>query len=257
MKIFRSRPFVLAIVVVGALLIMALDTVGRVTPLGDAIYGAIAPLTVTLTNLREAADNVVQTARDLRTLRRRNAELELLVQRLTVENLQLSEVAIENERLRAFLDFAQTNPTYDLRGGQIIARVIADSASPYADIAQIDLGEKHGIRPGMPVVTDRGLVGRIVQVRSTTSEVLLLTDPNSAVNVMTTASRAPGVLNGRAGQLPLMDLIPPDVEILGRGDCHHIGTGWELSQRHRSRPGHRTPAKRQSDVPTGRHPSDR
>ena len=44
-----------------------------------------------------------------------------LVDTLTIENLRLQEVEGENERLRKLLNFQQLNPTYDYRGGQIIA----------------------------------------------------------------------------------------------------------------------------------------
>lgn len=209
----RLRPFILLLVVAAAFVFMILDTVGILAPVEGVAQSALTPLASTLTELRTTASDIIQTARDLRTLRQRNSELEALIERLTVENLQLSEVATENEQLRSFFQFAQTNPTYDFRGGQIIARVIGNGASPYANIIQIDLGQMHGIQPGMPVVTDRGLVGRVLNNFPKSSELLLLSDPSSSINVMTQASRAPGSLRGRAGQLPIMEFIPPDVNV--------------------------------------------
>ena len=209
----RSRPLVLLAVILGAFVIILLDRAGFLAPVDDLLHSAFRPAAMALTEARAASANVFQTIRDLGTLRERNRELEALVGRLTVENLQLSEVAAENEQLRAFFEFAQVNPVYDFRGGQIIARVINEGANPYADIIEIDLGARHGIRQGMPVVTDRGLVGRIVNVHPTTSSILLISDPNSAINAMTQTSRAPGTVEGRTGQLPLMILIPPDVEV--------------------------------------------
>ncbi len=209
----RLRPLLLVIVLVGAFVIMILDTTGYLHPLEVALQTALLPLSKTATELRTASAEVIRTARDLRTLRQRNSELEALVERLTIENLQLSEVAAENETLRSFFHFAQTNPTYDFRGGQIIARVIGEGASPYVNVIQADLGETHGIAQGMPVITDRGVVGRVVKTFPYNSEILLLSDPTSAVNVMTQASRATGVLRGRAGQLPLMDFVSPNADI--------------------------------------------
>ena len=106
------------------------------------------------------------------------------------------EVATENEELRAFFEFAQTNPTYDYRGGQIIARVIGEGASPYVDIVEIDLGKVHGIEVGMPVVTDRGLIGRVVEVLAerearTPGDLLGRTGTNKAV-VFPASGRAIG-----------------------------------------------------------------
>ncbi|NOX61023.1 MAG: rod shape-determining protein MreC [Chloroflexi bacterium] len=213
MQLLRPRPLGILVVILGAVVIMLLDAAGFMTPVNGVIHDAARPFATALTELRVGVSDVVNTARDLRTLRRRNAELEALVERLTVENLQLSEIATENEQLRRFFEFAQANPTYDLRGGQIIARVIGGRANPLVAALDIDLGREHGIEQGMPVVTDRGLVGRVSEVYPQSSEILLLTDSTSAINVMTQASRAPGVLRGRTGKLPLMDYIPPDVEV--------------------------------------------
>lgn len=213
MRVLRSRPLILLFVVVGAFVIMFLDAGGQMGPFNDAIQRLLRPFDIAFTEARSDLAEMLSTARDLRTLRRENSELQALVERLTVENLELAEVRAENEKLRAFFAFAQVNPTYNFRGGQIIARAIGVKASPYADTLQIDLGAEHGIRLGMPVVTDRGLVGRIAEVFSNSSTVLLLSDPNSSINVMTQSSRAPGTLNGRAGQDPVMDFIPPDMKV--------------------------------------------
>ena len=132
---------------------------------------------------------------------------------LTIENVQLKEVEAENQRLRRLLEFAKVNPGYDYRGGEVIARVIGRDPSVYLDFIMIDLGEKHGVTPGMPVVTERGLVGRITALHDTTSEVLLITDVNSAVTALIQTSRATGVVRGLAGGGLLLDQIPQDVEV--------------------------------------------
>ncbi len=213
MQHLRLRPLILPLVILGAILIISLDLAGYLGPVNDIIHTALKPPAILLTEAKTLIGGGVDAVREIRTLRQRNAELEDLANRLTVENLRLAEVETENEQLRTLLAFAQTNPSYDYRGGQIIARVIGDSASPFTHPIQIDLGEQHGIEEGMPVVTDRGLVGRIFNVYPRTSDIMLITDPRSSVNVMTQASRAPGILRGRVGQLPIMELIPPEIEI--------------------------------------------
>lgn len=213
MQHLRLRPLILPLVILGAILIISLDLAGYLGPVNDIIHTALKPPAILLTEAKTLIGGGVDAVREIRTLRQRNAELEDLANRLTVENLRLAEVETENEQLRTLLAFAQTNPSYDYRGGQIIARVIGDSASPFTHPIQIDLGEQHGIEEGMPVVTDRGLVGRIFNVYPRTSDIMLITDPRSSVNVMTQTSRAPGILRGRVGQLPIMELIPPEIEI--------------------------------------------
>ena len=56
--------------------------------------------------------------------------------------------------------------------------MISQGATNYLSTITIDLGSEHGIAAGMPVVTERGLVGRIHKVGPTTATVLLITDPS-------------------------------------------------------------------------------
>jgi len=213
MKRFRLRPLILPLVILGAIVIIALDLAGYLGPVNDLIHTALKPPEIFFTETKRIVGSGISAVRELGELRERNAELEDLVNRLTVENLRLAEVETENEQLRTMLAFAQTNPSFNFRGGQIVARVIGDSTSPFTHPIQIDLGEQHGIKQGMPVITDRGLVGRIFHVYPRTSDIMLITDPRSKVNVMTQASRAAGIMRGRVGELPIMELIPPEIEI--------------------------------------------
>jgi rod shape-determining protein MreC len=95
----------------------------------------------------------------------------------------------------------------------VIARVISKNPSNYLASITLDLGAEHGIKPGMPVVTERGLVGRIYKVRPLSATVLLITDPSSGVPALIQRNRLVGVVNGRAGSAPVMDYIPQDAEI--------------------------------------------
>jgi rod shape-determining protein MreC len=200
-------------VILGAILMMALDLTGYLGPVKNILHAALRPPAILLTESKQVLGGGINAIKDLSQVRQRNAELEDEINRLMVENLRLAEVETENTQLRTLLDFAQAHPSYDYRGGQIIARVIGESASPFTHPIQIDLGKTHNITTGAPVVTERGLIGRIFNVYNNTSDIMLITDPRSAVNVMTQASRAPGIMRGRVGQPPIMELIPPEIEI--------------------------------------------
>jgi rod shape-determining protein MreC len=69
----------------------------------------------------------------------------------------------------------------------------------------------------MPVVTDRGLVGRISEVGTGWSKVLLIIDVSSSVNALTQSTRASGLVQGEAdGSLVLRDV--PQSDTLSVGD---------------------------------------
>lgn len=151
---------------------------------------------------------------DTASLQQRTAELEQMVAQLTVENLRLKEIEAENTRLRGLLQFRQVNPSFTYKGGQVVGRIVANEPTSIVQSILIDIGSKNGIEPGMPVVNELGLVGRVTDVYSNAARVLLITDSSSNVNTMLQNTRLRGILNGRAGQTPIMDYLPQDQKIL-------------------------------------------
>lgn len=63
------------------------------------------------------------------------------------------------------------------------ARVVAGSASNFAETIDISKGSRDGIKVGMPVVNGAGLVGKVVQVNARRCTVQLITDPEFAVGI--------------------------------------------------------------------------
>ncbi len=196
-----------------AVLLLALQQTGRLGTVEGLVTLVTAPGQSGLSTLTNRLSNSLTNLRNYRSLQRRLTELERVTQSLSVENLRLQEVERENQRLRELLAFAETRPSFELQGGQIIARVIGQNATNFLNFAMIDLGSRHGIRVGMPVVNEQGLVGRINEVTETTAKVLLLTDPSSTVNAILQSSRLTGVISGRPGADPVIGFLPQGTEI--------------------------------------------
>lgn len=198
----------LVILVLFAVLFMAMQQTGQLRPLQNFLGRVTSPMQVTTAGLTHTLNTFWDGVVGFRTTQQRLVELESLNNTLTVENLRLQEVELENERLRGLLGFAQVRPSFELRGGQIIARVIGWDSNNFLDYIMLDLGRVHGITPGMPVLTNEGLVGRVSEVTDVTAKVLLITDPSSSVNVLLQSSRLNGVLRGEPGEDPIVDFIP-------------------------------------------------
>jgi rod shape-determining protein MreC len=191
-----------------ALLLMALQVTGRLEPIQSAATQLTSPAQVGATSVTNNVTDAVDFVFELRRLRQRNLELEQINSGLLVENFELREVERENQTLREMLDFAQTRPGLELRGAQIVARVIGRESNNFLDYIMLDLGQTHGIAVGMSVVTDQGLVGRISEVTESWSKVLLITDASSAVNAILQSSRLNGVVRGSPSGDLVMDYIP-------------------------------------------------
>jgi rod shape-determining protein MreC len=207
----RIRWWPVVIVLLAALVIL-INTQSIDAP-RDVTARITLPLQRLLRQAGKELRGVTGTAGDAATLRERNDELEQVVAQLTVENLRLKEIEAENVRLRSLLQFRDVNPSFTYKGGQVVGRVVANEPTSIVQSILIDIGSNNGIEPGMPVVTERGLVGRVTDVYSNAARVLLIADSSSNVNTMLQNTRLRGILRGRAGQLPIMDYLPQDQQI--------------------------------------------
>lgn len=117
--------------------------------------------------------------RDVQSLRDENATLKNEVSQLQAEILQLNQQLAESEILYALLDYAREAPS----NKYVAASVIGKDPSPFLKYIILDHGSDDGIRKGMPVVTQQGLVGKIDAVTATAARVQLISDPGSVVNV--------------------------------------------------------------------------
>ncbi len=210
-----------------SVMLLILSSTGRMAPVEGVLSAVAKPFLTVFNDIGRQVDNVASTVRELGTLRSDNRRLQSTVDTLTIDNARLAEVQTENQQLRELLRFRQLNPYYDFRGGQVIARVISRGASNYLSALSIDLGMDQGIAPGMPVVTERGLVGRIQKVGPTTATVLLITDPSSGVQAMIKRenSRAVGVVSGQAGTLPIMEYIAQEADVAVGDEVETSGLG--------------------------------
>ncbi|MEZ4709632.1 MAG: rod shape-determining protein MreC [Caldilineaceae bacterium] len=231
---FRSAGDIgirLVILALAAVILMALQVTGRLATLQSALTQFTSPAQLGATGATNVVVDWVNFFAELGRLRVRNAELEELNQTLISENFRLSEVERENQALRELLNFAVTQPSLELRGAQIVARVLGQDSINFQNFILLDLGSEQGIEEGMPVVTNLGLVGRITEVNPTTSKVLLISDSNSGVNAILSNSRVNGVIKGVPGGTLVMDYIPQDVviavgeDILTSGLTSEIGGG--------------------------------
>jgi rod shape-determining protein MreC len=215
----ETRTPWLTLGLVGALLLLgvALGQMGYLQPLRGATQTLLEPFQTGLSQLGGDLGDLLRSARDLRNLRQRNAALEAEANRLAVENARLVEVERENARLRQLLNFTRSNPWYDYKAASVVGHRIGEDTSNLLFSIFIDVGARAGVAVDMPVITDRGLVGRVVTVGPNVSEVILLIDPSSAVNARVQNSRLTGLVRGNIDGGLIMERIPQG-ETVSPGD---------------------------------------
>ncbi|MGH8457791.1 MAG: rod shape-determining protein MreC [Nevskiales bacterium] len=77
----------------------------------------------------------------------------------------------------------------------------------------INRGSNEGILRGMPVVTDRGLVGRVDAVIADAARIQLITDPASNVNIRLQNAETDASLAGSVTGDITLELIPQDINV--------------------------------------------
>ncbi|MDR4493400.1 MAG: rod shape-determining protein MreC [Nitrospirales bacterium] len=133
-----------------------------------------------------------------------NQALTLEVARLQGEVNLLKEQAIIAEEFERLLTYQQTAPMKT-----VPARIIGRNVSNWYRAVIIDKGQQDGIEQEMGVITEAGVVGRIIRVNPSTAVVLLVTDPNVAVTGMIQKSRDEGIIQGTPQGTIQMKYLPP------------------------------------------------
>ena len=200
------RNLVIVTIVFG-IIIMAMS--GYLTPVFSFIFNPVISTQSWLSERYVAFRDFFTSPRDMATLRAQNQALEQEVAQLQSEIVALQESLSQSEILFTLLDFARSHPEHKY----IAATVIGREISPYLQYVIIDKGSNHGIRYGMPVVTEEGLVGRIDAVIANASRVKLITDASMTVNVRLKTANVDAQTTGSiTGEISL-GMVPQDAEV--------------------------------------------
>jgi rod shape-determining protein MreC len=144
----------------------------------------------------------VETVRDYFLAGSQNRDLKAQLK----EMKQWRDVAIalkdENLRYRTLLGL-KTDPPIPM----VAARIVTDSRGPFADTRLANAGAERGVKAGNPVMSENGLVGRVIGVTNGASRVLLLTDIASRTPVMIDRTNARAILTGDGGPNPRLDYL--------------------------------------------------
>lgn len=131
-------------------------------------------------------------------------------ERLRQENKQLkqaqikaSQLAIDNQRLKKLLNIGEARVTTIAA-----ARVVSDSDSPFFKSVLINRGTRDGVKKGLAIINEDGIIGRTITVGDTSARVLLATDINSRIPVKLAASGINMVLEGDNSPYPKLSFLP-------------------------------------------------
>jgi|HubBroStandDraft_4_1064222.scaffolds.fasta_scaffold10782_3 rod shape-determining protein MreC len=144
----------------------------------------------------------------LRGVRAENRQLKDQIEQLRLEQVRLNEDAVQAHRLQALLAFKEQ---YISR--TVAAQVIGSSGSDSSRMLYIDKGEDQGLKRDMAVITADGIVGKVLQVFPSVSQVLLINDQSSGVGTILEKSRLQGFLKGTATGEVVLEGVMSDEQV--------------------------------------------
>jgi rod shape-determining protein MreC len=203
----RSLQTVVIVLVIVGLVTLALG--GYFSPVTNLFSRLTVDAQTWISDRYMAVVDFLTVPRNVASLLASNTELEAEVARLQTQVIDLQQQVTETNILSALVDFARANPEYSYKAASVIGR----DPSPFLRYVIINVGSNEGVLPGMPVVTDKGLVGRVEAVIAEAARVQLVTDAASAVDVRLQASNIEAMLEGSVtGELSL-NMISQDAII--------------------------------------------
>jgi rod shape-determining protein MreC len=192
-----------------ALGIIGLALGGYLTPLSRIFLNPIVSAQTWLARRYQAVQSLITQPQDVSTLRQKNSELEAENSRLQVQIVELQQQVTEAQLLSTLVDYERRHVENQYTAASVIARDV----SPFMHYVIIDRGSDDGLRKGMPVITQQGLVGSIAAVTAGAARVQLINDPGSSINVLLQQSDVEAVLNGLiTGEIEL-DMINQNATI--------------------------------------------
>lgn len=127
---------------------------------------------------------------------------------------------LENDLVQyreGYLEALRLQKTFKVReltdATPIVAGVIDSEQSSVFRSILINKGSAHGLKVGLPVLTDQGIAGRITECSWHVSRVMLVVDENSRIPVLLQQSRAHGILQGAGAAGCRLKYIPKKEEV--------------------------------------------
>lgn len=171
----------------------------------------VSPMLDALSRPLNAAGNAIDRVRLIVTTYQENVRLEAENERLLQWQQAALNLAADNQQLRGLLKAVPENSV-----SYITARVIGNSGGAYVRTILVNAGSEDHVARGQAAMTGEGLVGRLTEVGSRASRVLLITDLNSRIPVTLEGSRSSAVLAGDNSERPRLMYLPS-------GDSAKIG----------------------------------
>jgi rod shape-determining protein MreC len=179
----------------------------------NAARDAVEPVAQGSAVVRTGSQGAIATVSGYFRAGSRNAELTRELELARIRIAEAETLRGENARLKALLALRDSDAQ-----PVAVSRFIGSTAASTRRFGYIGAGRDQRVAVGMPIVSPRGVVGRVLEVGASTSRVLLLTDRESVMPVRAARSGAAGFAEGRGDGELRIRLLNLGINPLRKGD---------------------------------------
>jgi rod shape-determining protein MreC len=211
----RSTRLLVVGLLVASLVTITLDARGGpdgpLAAMGRVVGAVLGPLQEGVATVFRPVGSWITNVFRAGSLAEENAALEEQITLLRRQRQEVLSYQQENERLREMVELRE-RLGYDSTD-TVGATVIGEATGNFEWSVTIDRGSADGVTVDTPVIAGEGLVGVVTEVYPTTSKVLLIIDPDSAVSARLASSGERGLIEGQRDEPLQMRLVDTDTEI--------------------------------------------
>jgi rod shape-determining protein MreC len=197
----------------GGLLLLSLRQAEAFAPLRAVAGDVVAPVGEATAMARSGQQGLFAAIAGYVRAGSQNAALR---EELEIARIRLAEaeaIKAENRRLKALLGLAD-KPVKPVT----FARLVGSTATSGRRFAYLGAGSADGVKPGMPVLSERGVIGRVLEAGRRSARVLLLTDSESVLPVRRAKGDVIAFAEGRGDGLLRVRLVNLGINPLQPGD---------------------------------------
>lgn len=215
LKIFKNKFFIIALslAIFAVILTSTLSIMGKGDFIRDAVNVIATPFRYVGIKISEAADGFSRYFKNMESLYNENRKLESEIESLEIALADEIGAKEENERLRAYIKIAKTYPSLEF----LDALIIGESGEEHITFFTLNRGSGDGVKLGMPIVNEVGVVGSVCEVGYNWCRVRIISEASASVGAYIKRSGDVGILSGvvpnENGKICYLEYLSEDADI--------------------------------------------
>ncbi|HEY8900447.1 MAG TPA: rod shape-determining protein MreC [Chthoniobacterales bacterium] len=193
----KKVNILLAVIVVLLAIFLTLLSSGSAQKVQRSVMSVLSPFLRTGSAVQQGLGAMGKGLKTLDQLEADNRRLERENKELRATNIILRDMEAENNKLRAAMDYRERSVF-----GLVPAQVITRDASTWWNTVTINRGFEDGVDDGMQggppmtVITDTGLVGKVMTAGKNDAKIVLITDENCKIGAYVEGTHEKGIVSG-------------------------------------------------------------